>query len=204
MVNVVDGESTSKFVDLVIGSRSSIRRFKQDPIPDEIVTKILWAGTRAPTAGGRENWYFIVVRDEVIRRKIHELLTEAHLKYAMDIVKMSSEKVFKWRKLMEEGMYLAPTYIAVYMKVNDWLEGFEYLMDLQSAAAAIENMILAAWSFGIGSVWLGVPLLIEDKFNDVLKPPNGYRLISILALGYPAESVRTRPRKPLEAVTKFI
>ncbi len=188
----------------VIGSRASVRRFKDEPIPRDVILKILWAGTRAPTAGARENWLFIVVEDKDVRKRIHELLIEAHEKYASEVIRMPADRMMKWRKLMSEGMYLAPLYIAVYIAVDENRSNFELLMDIQSASAAIENMILAAWSFGIGSVWLGVPLLIEEKFNEVLKPPKDSRLVSIIALGYPAEKVSARPRKPLELVSRFI
>jgi nitroreductase len=195
----------------VVGSRASVRRFRPDPVPDEAIRRILWAATRAPTAGGRENWFFVVVKSEEARREVHRLLIEAHLRYAVEIARMSPERVERWRRAMEGGMYLAPVYVAFYMDLRKLTSGgsrdindAEFLMEVQSIAAAMENAVLAAWSLGIGSAWLGVPLLMEEEFNRVLKPPPGYKLMGMLALGYPAEEVRPRNRKPVESVTAVV
>ncbi|MEM2006754.1 MAG: nitroreductase family protein [Sulfolobales archaeon] len=201
----------SKEILEVIGSRVSIRRFKQDPIPDDVVKMIVWAATRAPTAGARENWFFVVIRNEELMKKVHELLIEAHIIYAKEIAKMSLDRIEKWKKSMEDGMYLAPLYIAVYIDLNRLSSGgtgnsseAEFIMEVQSAAAAIENAILAAWSFGVGSVWLGAPLLIEEKFRELMSVSREYKLMGILALGYPLEVPSPRRRKPVDDVTKVI
>ena len=203
-------QGVGDFFELV-GSRASVRRFRPDPVPDEAVRKILWAATRAPTAGGRENWFFVVVKSDEARREVHRLLVEAHLRYAAQVVRMPSERIERWRKAMEGGMYVAPLYIAFYMDLGRLTSGGsrdvndpEFLMEVQSVAAAMENAVLAAWSLGIGSVWLGVPLLMEEEFNKVLKPPPGYKLMGMLALGYPAEEVKPRSRKPVESVSVTI
>jgi nitroreductase len=107
-------------------------------------------------------------------------------------------------------MYLAPVYVAFYMDLRKLTSGgsrdindAEFLMEVQSIAVAMENAVLAAWSLGIGSVWLGVPLLMEE-FNRVLRPPPGYKLMGMLALGYPAEEVRPRNHEPVESVTAVV
>lgn len=203
-------QGVGDFFELV-GSRASVRRFRPDPVPDEAVRKILWAATRAPTAGGRENWFFVVVKSDEARREVHRLLVEAHLRYAAQVARMPPERIERWRKAMEGGMYAAPLYIAFYMDLGRLTSGGsrdvndpEFLMEVQSVAAAMENAVLAAWSLGIGSVWLGVPLLMEEEFNKVLKPPPGYKLMGMLALGYPAEEVKPRSRKPVESVSVTI
>ncbi|MCS7099956.1 MAG: nitroreductase family protein [Sulfolobales archaeon] len=195
----------------VVETRASVRRFRQDPIPDEVLKKILWSAVRAPTAGGRENWFFVVVKSSEMRAKIHRLIIDSHIRYARDIAKMPSERIEKWRKLMEEGMYLAPLYIAVYIDMSRLTSAgeadvfnSEFIMEVQSAAAAMENAILTSWSLGIGSVWLGAPLLLEEEFRMLLDMPREYKLMGILALGYPLETPSPRRRKPLEEVFKVL
>jgi nitroreductase len=90
----------------VVGSRASVRRFRPNPVPDEAIKRILWAATRAPTAGGRENWFFVVVKSEEARREVHRLLIEAHLRYAVEIARDGKLKdvvlsVYDWRRLSE-------------------------------------------------------------------------------------------------------
>ena len=202
--------SSTQVLDVIM-NRRSIRFFKQDPIPKDVLMKILSAGIRAPTAGGAQQWFFIVVENAELRRKIHKLLLEAHEIYARKALResMPVEKVNKWLRRIEEGMYLAPLYIAAYIdlrerRLRDELKEYEKLMAIHSLAAAIENMIIAAHSLGLGCVWLGVPLLIRGKFDELLKPPEGCELQAIIALGYPAEEPKLRSRKPLEEVVKFM
>jgi len=195
----------------VVFSRASVRFFKPDPIPREVLRKILEAGTRAPVAGGVEKWFFIIVTSEEKRRAIHELLKKAHVLYATKVLRKPypEESVRKWAERMEAGMYLAPAYIAGYIDFREPRHRDEYLSEERiflhhSIAAAFENMILTAWSMGIGSVWLGVPLYIKEEFNKVLEPPEGHELAGILALGYPKEKPKPRKRKPIQEVTKYI
>lgn len=195
----------------VVETRTSVRKFKQDPIPDEVIRKIVWAATRAPTAGGRENWFFVVIKSDELRKSVHRLLIEAHVRYAKEIAKMSLDRIEKWKKLMEEGMYLAPLYIAVYIDLSrlsgegkrDYSDA-EFVMEIQSAAAAIENAILTAWYFGIGSVWLGAPLLVEERLGELLGIPLKYKLMGLIAFGYPLETPSPRRRKPLDEVLKIV
>ncbi|MCD6428855.1 MAG: nitroreductase family protein [Desulfurococcales archaeon] len=195
----------------VIFSRASVRVFKPDLIPAEVISKILEAGVRAPVAGGVEKWFFIVVTSEEKRRKLHELLKEAHVVYATKVLRKPypEESVRKWVQRMEAGMYYAPAYIAGYIDLREPRHREEYLDEEriflhQTIAAAFQNMILMAWSLGVGSVWLGVPLFMKEEFNKVLEPPEGLELAGILALGYPTEKPKPKPRKPLNQVAKQI
>ncbi len=194
-----------------IMSRVSIRLFKEEEIPDDILKKVLTAGLRAPTAGGGEQWFFIVVKSRELRVKIHELLIKAHRMYGEKVVKggLPKEVMDKWLRKMYEGQYLAPTYIAAYIDLrrrlyNDEFKELERLWAIQSLSAAIENMILAAWDLGLGSVWLGVPLLIKDEFNKLLNPPPNCELQAVIALGYPKYVPKQRPRKDLSEVVRFM
>ncbi|MEM1686679.1 MAG: nitroreductase family protein [Zestosphaera sp.] len=194
-----------------VSSRSSVRWFKSDSVPDDVLLKILEAGIRAPNAGNSEQWFFIVVRDPEVRSRLHSLLLEAHEFYATRALKtpLPPDKVNKWVQRIRDGMYLAPTYIAGYVDlrrtthVEDLLET-EKIFAIQSVAAALENMLLVAHALGLGAVWLGVPLLLKNRFDELLKPPEGCDLQGIIALGYPAKTPKARPRKSLNEVVRFI
>ncbi|MEM4829490.1 MAG: nitroreductase family protein [Zestosphaera sp.] len=194
-----------------VSSRSSVRWFKSDSVPHDVLLKILEAGIRAPNAGNSEQWFFIVVRDPEVRSRLHSLLLEAHEFYATRALKtpLPPDKVNKWVQRIRDGMYLAPTYIAGYVDlrrtthVEDLLET-EKIFAIQSVAAALENMLLVAHALGLGAVWLGVPLLLKNRFDELLKPPEGCDLQGIIALGYPAGAPKARPRKSLNEVVRFI
>lgn len=188
-------------------TRASVRWFKPDPIPKSIVEKLIEAATRAPTASAGEQWYFIVIESEDKRKVIHALLKKAHEVYARKVLRkpLPEHSIAKWMTRIDEGMYYAPLYIAAYIDLrrrlySDEYSEYEKLMAVQSLSAAIENLILTAWSMGIGAVWLGVPLLLKSEFDKVLNPPEGLELQAVIAIGYPAEALAPRKRRPLSEV----
>ncbi len=194
-----------------IMSRVSVRWFKDRDIPDDVIETILKAGLRAPTAGGGEQWFFIVVRRSDLRIKIHELLIKAHKIYGEKVVRggLPRDALVRWINKMREGEYLAPVYILAYVDLRNRLYSDDYsylerLWAIQSLSAALENMILAAWSLGLGSVWLGVPLLIKNEFNELLNPPPMCDLQAVLALGYPAKIPKVKSRKSVSEVVRFM
>jgi len=197
-----------------IFTRVSVRRFKPDPIPDDVVKEILEAGVRAPSAGNEQQWFFIVVKDdEELKVRLHELILKAHVKYVEEVMRedaMPEDVKRRWLEALRKGeMYKAPLYVAAYIDLrrSRYREGYaelERLWAVQSLSAAIENMILAAWSRGVGSVWLGDPLLMPDEFNALLKPPEGCELQAVIAFGYPARTPKLRPRKPVKEVSKWL
>lgn len=194
----------------VVLTRTSIRWFKSTPIPDEVIMKILEAGIRAPTASGGEQWFFMVIVDEELRRSIHRLLKRAHEIYARETLlePYSEDSIAKWMKRIDEGMYYAPLYIAAYLDLRkrmhkDKYSQYERVLAIQSLSAAIQNMILSAWFLGVGSVWLGVPLLLKDEFDKVLNPPQGCELQALIAFGYPSEEPRLRKRRNINEVVIF-
>ncbi|MEM3365841.1 MAG: nitroreductase family protein [Candidatus Methanomethyliaceae archaeon] len=184
-----------------INTRAMVREFIDQPLKEEEKQLILESAIRAPTAGGNEQWYFIAVESKEYLEKLHNLLVDAQRLYFTKILKIpwSIDQIEKWKKKVEAGLYKAPFYVAVftdlrsrfYMKADveeRWAE--------QSAAAAIENMLLAAHSMGIGGCWFGVPLLMEDKFYDLFKvKKEEMRLVAVLAFGYPKQKQPPRQRK---------
>ncbi len=191
-------------------TRTSIRRFKPTPIPDEVVMRILEAGTRAPTAGGGEQWFFMVIVDEELRRSIHKLLRRAHEIYARETLlePYPEDSVVKWMKRIDEGMYYAPLYIAAYLDLRKRMHKDEYfqyerVLAIQSLSAALQNMIISAWFLGVGSVWLGVPLLLKEEFDKTLNPPQDCELQAVMAFGYPSEEPRLRKRRGIDEVVIF-
>ncbi len=150
----------------LIVSRRTIRRFKPDPIDRPVLEKIVDAGRLAPSAGNMQPLEFVAVVDREIRRRIFPCL-----RWAAYIAPEGTPK------LGEE-----PTaYVFSLANLSVREKGYEY-----DVGAALENMILAAWEEGIGSCWL---ISIERaKIAKILGVPEGYKIDSVLALGYPAES----------------
>ncbi len=143
-------------------TRRSIRRFKSNHVTDEMITQILRAAMAAPSAGNKQTWDFIVVKN----RKTLDYIPEIH-PYA----KMSQE---------------APVAILVCgnMERSDG-RGFW----VQDCAAATLNILLGANSLGLGSVWVGIYPQddLVESFRKLFKLPKDIYPVSYIPIGYPAE-----------------
>ncbi len=76
-------------------------------------------------------------------------------------------------------------------------------MEIQSSAAAVENLLLAATSLGLGSVWLGILFLIKREVLTFLGEPNG-EFMAVVPVGYPAKKTEGPKKRPLEAIVRWL
>ena len=76
-------------------------------------------------------------------------------------------------------------------------------MEIQSSAAAVENLLLAATSMGLGAVWLGILYLIKEQILDFLREPQG-EFMAVIPVGRPLRPTQGPNKKPLENVIKKI
>jgi nitroreductase len=207
----------NEFLD-VLKSRKSIRRYKPDPVPDEMIDKILEAARWAPTGENYQPWRFIVIRDQETRNKIGDLsrqgsgsrmtawycLNELQQRFEgiEDPVKRAEVLEFMYSGRVSEFCKQAPVVIAV---IGDLRVGsVDVPYDL---CAAMENMILQAHAMGLGSCWVYGPVASTRdaiRFKKILGIPLGmgyYKVLSYLAIGFPKEQRKhPRPKLPLEAM----
>jgi len=200
----------------VIVSRKSIRRYKPDPVPEEMIDKILEAARWAPTGENYQPWRFIVIRDQQIKNKIGRLakigsgsrmtawycLGKMQERFAKieDPVKRAEVLRFMYSGEVSEFAKNAPLIIAV---IGTLMEGsLDVPYDL---SAAIENMLLEAHSIGLGACWVHGPVATTrdaKKFKEILDIPTGmgeYKVIAYVAFGWPAEERKhPRPKRPLD------
>ncbi len=188
-------------VRTAIEDRRSIRRFKPDPLPGELVTAILDAARLAPSGKNNQPWRFVVVQGEA-RRQMGECLQAglaASRKRGLPLG--SAENTFR---IMGE----APATVFVFNPGDTppWedkpiLRRVGTLVDTQSVGAAIQNMLLRAQELGVGSLWICDTFYAHDEVCAWL----GQRglLVAAVALGYPDEAPGARPRKALEALVTW-
>ncbi len=154
-----------------IRNRRSIREFEKTDVSDELIEKILDAGRWAPSGNNNQPWRFVVVRQ---KETLGDLAGQTE--YG-DIIKN------------------APICIAVFLDKNSM---YESTKDVLAIGACIQNMLLAAHSLNLGSVWLGEILKNKDIVARILKTPENYELMAVIAAGYPTKRERTSGRTPLE------
>ena len=155
----------------VIKTRRSIRKYKPDPISEEEINKILEAGRWAPSAGNSQPWSFIVLRSQKVRKKLGDVLT--------------------W------GRFLSQAPLGIAVTINPAASSHP----VEDGAAATQNMLLEIHSLGLGACWIGTyGGGNEESAKKVLNVPEEERLLSVIAMGHPAES-QQKTRKELDEVT---
>jgi nitroreductase len=185
----------------VINTRAMVREYKTEPLKKEARDKILESALRAPTAAGSEQWAFVTVDSDAKRDWLYQLLIDAQMMYFSQMLKKPRppEQTEKWVKNAQSGIYKAPFYVMVFVDLRERFctrAEIEEKWAHQSAAAAIENMILAAWAMGIGCCWFGVPLLTDREFYELSgMDKKDVQLAAVLGFGYPKEDVTPRRRR---------
>jgi len=146
----------------------AIRKFRQEPVPDEIVHEIIEAGHLTASSQNGQPWHFIVVRDQDTLRKLADRAPT--------------------------GRYIAQAPLAVVVGIT------ESRFAVSDASRAIQSMILAAWSRGVGSNWVGFHHL--DAVRLVLGIPDSVEVLAIVPFGYSEQPVTgsRKNRKPLSEV----
>lgn len=200
-------------LDEAIRLRTSVRYFSEEPLEEETLRALVEAAIRAPTASGLENWLFVAFTGEETRQRIYQLIGEGMEEYYR-AVNLPEEKIGKLRRrIFEGGMFRAPAYIAVFMNRNvRFLKGEEYddvefLWSVESAAMAIQNLMLKAVELGLGTVYVGVTNLrgIEEKVRKLAGLEEGWALVGVIPVGRPGGEVKPRKRrKSVEDVLRFV
>jgi nitroreductase len=164
-----------------IYTRRSIRKFLDTPIEYDKLMEVVRAGSYAPCAGNLQNWKFIVETDrERIRSMYHHTLEQAAFTTAPAaiIVVAETEVAEQYYGMRGKRLYA-----------------------VQNCAAAIQNILLAAHSLGLGAVWIGA--FDENRINDLYKVPSSARTQAIVLLGYPDERPQPRHMKHLWYLVNF-
>jgi len=175
-----------------IKGRRSIRQFKAEPVPRELIEKILEMAMWAPSGMNQQNWYFVVVTGEKLN-KLKEIAKEAfdnHIKYTLSKVFKGNEKVIEITRRFFYTLGDAPCVICVYRTHTP--EGD--LTDIQSVAAAIENLLLSAYAEGLGACWMTGPVHLRDKINELIGVKDK-ELQAVIPIGYPAHAPIAPKRK---------
>lgn len=182
----------------LLESRKSIRKFKADEVPREVVERILAAGMQAPSGKNRQNWRFFVVTGE----KRHEYLKYSQKSW-LGIKDILAQRLKPSLYQFTERFFFtlgdAPVVIFAYSH-NDSEE--RYHTSIGSVYMAVENMNLACLVEGLGCCTMGAPLEIKedvDKFLGVDQLPEYQKgeleLLCCLVLGYPDHTPPKAPRQ---------
>ena len=183
-------------------TQRAIRYFKPDPVPDELVRKILEAAVHAPSGANRQQWAFVVIRDAEIRRKIAELYLSVPGPQITSDMPRQERRIFRGAAHLVEHLHEVPVLILACIR-HDGSPG-----DLSTGSSifpAVQNILLAARGLGLGSVLTTRHKGFKDKLKALLDIPENVEMAALLPTGYPAEGSGYGPtnRLPLEKVAFY-
>ena len=185
-----------------IAARRSIRKFKNTPIPEDLLQVILKAGSQAPSGKNRQPWRFVIVKEDK-RAEMVRILREAIARAKTQGNEIGSSE---WStNVMEQ----APVSIFVINPegLAPWLahsidQNFSDVVDIQSAGAAIQNMLLAAQDLGLGSLWICDVFSAYEELLSWLGEKG--EMIAAVSFGYADESPAARSRKPFSEIVRVV
>ncbi|MBN1184674.1 MAG: nitroreductase family protein [Bacteroidales bacterium] len=170
----------------------SIRKYSSKPINEDILNKILEAGTRASTTGNMQLYSIIVTKDEEIKNK----LWESHFK--QDMIKQAP---------------LIITFCADFNRFNKWCKmrnavpGYDNFLSFYTASIdallVAQNVALAAEDYGLGICYLGTTTYMAEKISDILNLPKHVVPVTSFVIGYPAETTPLTDRLPVYSVVHY-
>lgn len=191
-----------------IKARRSIRRFQDRPVPDELVREILEAGRLAPSASNLQTWKFKVVTDPGIRKALREAAFDQKFVERAPVVIVAcadlsafGERSKRTLELLRSGAVRPSLEMILRFlrreKSTD-IEERNLISACINVSIAVQNMVLAATSLGLGTCW--VRAFVPEKVAEILSLPPECPPLILLPLGYPREDPEPRSRKPLEEI----
>jgi len=180
--------------DTLLGRRS-IRVYRPDPIPQEVLEEILEAALAAPSAINLQPWYFVAVQspeamDEV--RAVMGGVVERFTPVLEERFRRNPEQVGITNRFLST-LGGAPVCLLAFLLKSDYPDRDGVM---QSVSAAIENVLLAAWDRGIGSCWMTAPKRMG--FGPVLQErfaPGKGEFVAAITLGYPDQAPKMPSRR---------
>jgi nitroreductase len=204
----------------------AVRRFKPDPLPEALITRILDAAIRAPSAGNAQNWAFVVVRDPEQRHKLGAIYRKASdIASAMYAARgrpphLSEEQFrrlmtsgsFLWDHMAEAPVILVPCQTQPRLPSPDTLppdirgrfaDEQRYVERIRGSSIypAVQNVILACRALGLGTTITTNHIRCEDEVKAVLGVPDDVATFALMPIGYPLDKFGPVARRPVSEVT---
>ncbi len=163
----------------IIRDRRSIRKYKETPIPTDVLNRVLEAGRMAPSGKNLQPWKFIVVKDPETEQKLAEASVRQYFMAKAPVILVACG--FPDNCYAKMGRYMKSWPVDV--------------------AIAVEHMMLQAWEEGLGTCWIGA--FEEEAVKMILGVPEEVKVLALTPLGYPDEDPPHKRRKPLEEIVSY-
>jgi coenzyme F420-0:L-glutamate ligase/coenzyme F420-1:gamma-L-glutamate ligase len=187
----------------LLTGRRSIRRYRPDPVPGEVVRRLVQAAAAAPSAHNRQPWRYVVIEDAAAKIKLARAMgrqlaeDRTHDGDDPQAIRADVERSFA-------RIAGAPVVILACLTLGE-MDAYpdpkrreaEFLMAVQSTAMATQNLLLAAHAEALGACWLCAPLFCPDTVRAALGLAGDLQPQGLITVGYPEQPGRARARKSL-------
>jgi nitroreductase len=181
-----------------ISSRTSVRRFRPDPVPRQVIQQLLECAVRAPNHKLTEPWRFIVLTGRA-RDRLAEIRAHHRLKRFTDPA--GAEAATAAEKVRREARE-TPAFVVVLTAVSS--DEITREEDYAATMMATANLMTAAQALGLGTYLRTGGVMREPALVELVQVPDGFRIVGVISLGYPAEAEPPRRRKPPTEVTRWL
>ena len=186
-------------------TQRAIRHYTQEPVPDEIVRKLIEAASKAPSGANSQRWHFLVIRDTDTKRRIGEHYWQSWERAYGNQADTSPDIQTNVRSSathLAETMAEAPVLIMACIE-HDGSPGT--MSRGSSIYPAVQNLLLAARGLGLGSVITTLHKRYENEIKAILDIPDNVETAALLPIGFPQEGYRYGPtrRAPVDQITSW-
>jgi nitroreductase len=205
---VGDGAATTDDIWEAMWTQRAIRYFRPEPVPDELLRKVIEAGTRAPNGTNQQRWAFMVVRDEGLRQKIGDHVARAigeepAFQARVDAGIASDDR--STRLMMSGGKHLAANLASAPALIFPCVvgphpEGMDRMLFGSSIYLAAQNIMLAARAKGLGTVMTIFQLRMIAELREWLGIPENVTPVALIPIGWPDANFGPVKREPVEDV----
>lgn len=176
-------------------TRRSIRKYKSDPIPQEVLQEIMAAADCAPSAVNMQHWHFVVIQSPEKMEEFRAIMRDVTTKFR-PVLKDRFQKHPETIKETENFLVSlggAPVCVLAFFLKEEYPDRDGAM---QSVSAAIENLMLAAWGKGVGSCWMSAAqrMGFGEAIQKHFAPGKG-EFVSSITLGYPDQEPKMPPRR---------
>lgn len=193
-----------------LAQRRSIRRFQPEPVPRQVLERVLAAACWAPSAHNRQPWRFAVLHTAQARSLLTEAMA-ADFRRDLEADGLPVQEVELRIRRARQRVLQAPAAVIVCCDAttldaypDETRQAAEQIMAVQSVAMAGQNLLLAASAQGLGAVWMCAPLFAPQAVQQALSLPTSWQPQGLVLLGYPAEQPRPKLLRPETEITVYL
>ncbi|MFO7827738.1 MAG: nitroreductase family protein [Bacteroidales bacterium] len=198
-----------------IEKRTSIRNFTDEKVPVKDLKELVKRAGLAPSVNNFQPWKFYAITNKDVLNKLAVKVSERikELPENKSIASKNVKSQVEWFATFFEN---APAVIAMAMEdyesvlekgVNlshEEINKLRNFPDMQSAGAAIQNILLSAVDLGYGACWLSAPMMAKEDLEKILNIENPYHLIAFVAVGKASRELQPKQKKSLDEIFKLI